>query len=274
MPPRRMPRSPQSRPRTQTPRSPSSRPHRRTAPIRPLYRAVHKVVFVVVLSMVVVVVSCKREREKGRATGFTGLGQRKLAGRGRSRTTRPGLGPSMGRGRVVPREAGLGLGTHLRKMALRIHRLLRKPSSSCGSRYSVLVSLTLSLLQRAHRTPSRCRFWLGKPSSAQGGEASSASFPDGKLGLGGIQPLNFEIRSAAGKGACVGTSARGIQRSKARVAERLGTMGGATRRSNAYSKIDTETNDGEEALKDAFAHFPPLKVSLPRFATALVLERP
>ena len=51
-------------------------------------------------------------------------------------------------------------------------------------------------------------------------------------------------------------------------------MGGATRRSNAYSKIDTETNDGEEALKDAFAHFPPLKVSLPRFATALVLERP
>lgn len=58
-------------------------------------------------------------------------------------------------------------------------------------------------------------------------------------------------------------------------AERLGTMGGATRRSNAYSKIDTETNDGEEALKDAFAHFPPLKVSsLPRFATALVLERP
>ena len=86
--------------------------------------------------------------------------------------------------------------------------------------------------------------------------------------------MNFEIRSAAGKGACVGTSARGRQRSKARVAERLGTMGGATRRSNAYSKIDTETNDGEEALKDAFAHFPPLKVSLPRFATALVLERP
>ena len=68
--------------------------------------------------------------------------------------------------------------------------------------------------------------------------------------------------------------ARGRQ-SKARVAERLGTMGGATRRSNAYSKIDTETNEGEEALKDAFAHFPPLKVSsLPRFATALVLERP
>ena len=278
MPPRRMPRSPQSRPRTQTPRSPSSRPHRRTAPIRPLYRAVHKVVFVVVLSMVVVVVSCKRERErerdgeKGRATGFTGLGQRKLAGRGRSRTTRqePGLGPSVGRGRGVPRE------THLRKLALRIHRLLRKPSSSCGSRYSVLVSLTLSLLQRAHRTPSRCRFWFGQTLLAQGGEASSASFPDGKLGLGGIgiQPLNFEIRSAAGKGACVGTSARGRQRSKARVAERLGTMGGATRRSNAYSKIDTETNDGEEALKDAFAHFPPLKVSLPRFATALVLERP
>ena len=66
MPPRRMPRSPQSRPRTQTPRSPSSRPHRRTAPIRPLYRAVHKVVFVVFLSMVVVVVSCKRERERWR----------------------------------------------------------------------------------------------------------------------------------------------------------------------------------------------------------------
>ena len=191
MPPRRMPRSPQSRPRTQTPRSPSSRPHRRTAPIRPLYRAVHKVVFVVVLSMVVVVVSCKREREKGRATGFTGLGQRKLAGRGRSRTTRPGLGPSMGRGRVVPREAGLGLGTHLRKMALRIHRLLRKPSSSCGSRYSVLVSLTLSLLQRAHRTPSRCRFWFGQTLLAQGGEASSASFPDGKLGFGGDSAFEF-----------------------------------------------------------------------------------
>ena len=137
----------------------------------------------------------------------------------------------MGRGRGVPREAGLGLGTHLRKMALRIHRLLRKPSSSCGSRYSVLVSLTLSLLQRAHRTPSRCRFWLGKPSSAQGGEASSASFPDGKLGLGGIQPLNFEIRSAAGKGACVGTSARGRQ-SKAEWprdwARWVGRRGGAT----------------------------------------------
>ena len=218
----------------------------------------------------------EREREKGRATGFTGLGQRKLAGRGRSRTTRqePGLGPSMGRGRGVPREAGLGLGTYLRKMALRIHRLLRKPSSSCGSRYSVLVSLTLSLLQRAHRTPSRCRFWFGQTLlSSGGGRPPLRVFLMENLGLGGIQPLNFEIRSAAGKGACVGTSARGRQ-SKARVAERLGTMGGATRRSNAYSKIDTETNDGEEALKDAFAHFPPLKVSLPRFATALVLERP
>ena len=167
-----------------------------------------------------------------------------------------------------------GVVSHLRKMALRIHRLLRKPSSSCGSRYSVLVSLTLSLLQRAHRTPSRCRFWFGQTLlSSGGGRPPLRVFLMENLGLGGIQPLNFEIRSAAGKGACVGTSARGRQ-SKARVAERLGTMGGATRRSNAYSKIDTETNDGEEALKDAFAHFPPLKVSLPRFATALVLERP
>ena len=212
----------------------------------------------------------EREREKGRATGFTGLGQRKLAGRGRSRTTRqePGLGPSMGRGRGVPREAGLGLGTYLRKMALRIHRLLRKPSSSCGSRYSVLVSLTLSLLQRAHAPRAAVALVWATLLSSGGG---LPEFPDGKLGFGD-SAFEFRDSQRSTEGRAL-APARGRQ-SKARVAERLGTMGGATRRSNAYSKIDTETNDGEEALKDAFAHFPPLKVSLPRFANALVLERP
>ena len=190
MPPRRMPRSPQSRPRTQTPRSPSSRPHRRTAPIRPLYRAVHKVVFVVFLSMVVVVVSCKRERErerdgeKGRATGFTGLGQRKLAGRGRSRTTRqePELGPSMGRGRgVAPPKAGIENPPPPPKAIVVVRLALLRLS----------LSHTLPPPARApHPEPLSLLVWANPP-QLRGGEASSASFPDGKLGFGGDSAFEF-----------------------------------------------------------------------------------